>query len=69
MKIRVVGAESFHADGRTDRHNKDNSRFLQFFDRAQTIEAAFFFPIFLGIIRNEISRKSFYRVTSDVIYS
>jgi hypothetical protein len=34
MKIRPVGAELFHADGRADRrtdtHNDDNSRFSQF---------------------------------------
>jgi hypothetical protein len=29
-KIRVVGAELFHADGRTDRRGEANSRFLQF---------------------------------------
>jgi hypothetical protein len=27
MKTRPVGAELFHADGRTDRHNEANSRF------------------------------------------
>ena len=34
MKIRPVGAELFHADGRTDRqmdrHDEANSRFCQF---------------------------------------
>ena len=34
MKIRLVGAELFHAgvqaDGRTDRHDEANSRFSQF---------------------------------------
>ena len=30
MKIRPVGAELFHADGQTDRHAEDNSRFSQF---------------------------------------
>ena len=30
VKIRPVEAESFHADRRTDRHKKSNSRFLQF---------------------------------------
>jgi len=29
MKICRVGAELFHADGRTDRHGKANSRFMQ----------------------------------------
>jgi len=27
MKIRLVGAELFHSDRRTDRHNESNSRF------------------------------------------
>jgi len=30
VKIRPVVAEQFHADGRTDRDDKTNSRFLQF---------------------------------------
>ena len=34
MKIRPVGAELFHADGRTDRHNEANSHFSQFCERA-----------------------------------
>jgi len=29
MKIRPVGAEVFHADGETDRHDEANSRFSQ----------------------------------------
>jgi len=33
-KIRLVGAESLHADGLTDRHDKANSRFSQFCERA-----------------------------------
>jgi len=34
MKIRPVGAELFHTDGQTDRHDEDNSRFSQFCERA-----------------------------------
>ena len=38
MKIREVGAESFHADGRADRrtdgHDEANSSFLQFCELA-----------------------------------
>jgi len=30
MKIRPVGAELFHADGWTDRHDETNSRFSKF---------------------------------------
>jgi len=30
MKIRPVGAKLFHADGRADVHDDDNSRFSQF---------------------------------------
>ena len=39
MKIRLVGAELYLADGRTDgqtdRHNETNSRFSRFRERAQ----------------------------------
>ena len=34
MEIRSVGAELFREDGRTDRHDDDNSRFSQFSERA-----------------------------------
>jgi hypothetical protein len=38
MKIRTVGAELFHADGRmdgqTNGHDEANSRFSQFWERA-----------------------------------
>jgi len=34
MNIRPVGAELFHADGRTDRRDETNSRFSQFCERA-----------------------------------
>jgi len=34
VKIRPVGAELFHADGRTDGHDEANSRFSQFCERA-----------------------------------
>jgi len=34
MKIRPVGAELFHVDSQTDRHDKVSSRFLQFCERA-----------------------------------
>jgi hypothetical protein len=38
MKIHPVGAELFHAGGRTDRqtekHDEANRRFLQFWERA-----------------------------------
>jgi hypothetical protein len=34
MKIRPVGAELFHAEGRTDGHDEANSRFSQFCERA-----------------------------------
>jgi len=30
MKILPVGAESFHADGSTERHDETSKRFLQF---------------------------------------
>ena len=34
MKIRPVGAEVFHAGGRTDVHDEANSRFSKFCERA-----------------------------------
>ena len=34
MKIRPMGAELFHEDGRTDRHGEANSRFSEIWDRA-----------------------------------
>jgi hypothetical protein len=34
MKIRPVGAELFHADGRTDGHAEANSCFSQFYESA-----------------------------------
>jgi hypothetical protein len=30
MKVRLVGAELFHDDGQTDRHDEANSRFCNF---------------------------------------
>ena len=33
MKIRPVGAELFHEDGRTDRHDATDSSFSQFSKR------------------------------------
>jgi hypothetical protein len=46
MKIRPVGAELFHADGRTDtaRHDEVNSRFRNF-AKAPKNSAFFFLPI------------------------
>jgi len=34
MKIRLVGGELFHADRRTDRHDKANSRFTPIYELA-----------------------------------
>jgi len=33
-RIRSVGAELFHTDGQTDRHDEANSRYLEFCERA-----------------------------------
>jgi len=33
-KIRPMGTELFHTDGRTNRHDEANSRFSQFCERA-----------------------------------
>jgi len=35
IKIGLVGAELFHADGQTNRHDEANSRFSQFCERTQ----------------------------------
>jgi hypothetical protein len=35
MNLRPVGAELFHAEGQTDRHDEANNRILQFCERAQ----------------------------------
>ena len=43
MKIRPVGAELFHAHGRTDSHDEANGRFSQFCESAQITQ----FTIFL----------------------
>jgi hypothetical protein len=34
IKTRPAGGEVFHADGRTDGHDKANRRFLQYYERA-----------------------------------
>jgi hypothetical protein len=34
MKSRLLRAELFHADGRTDRSDDANGRFSQFYERA-----------------------------------
>jgi len=38
IKIRPVGAQLFHADGRTDRYDDANSGFSQFCERALKVE-------------------------------
>jgi len=35
MTIHRVGDEMFHADGQTERHDEDNSRFSQFCEGAE----------------------------------
>ena len=40
MKIYPMGAELFHADRRTDRHDEANSRFWQFCELAQKLSRA-----------------------------
>jgi len=37
MKIPAVGAELFHSDEQTDRHNDTNSRFSQFCEKPNKI--------------------------------
>ena len=40
MKIRPVGAQLFHVDGRTDRYDKASSRFRHLQRRLKTSETA-----------------------------
>jgi len=52
MELHPVGAELFHADRRTDRHNKANSRFSQFCEEkggggGGEIQFLFYFSSFL----------------------
>ena len=35
MEIRPVGAELFHVDGRTDKHDEANTRFSHFCEKRQ----------------------------------
>jgi len=35
MKIRPVGAELFHTNGRTDKHDEANNRFSKFCESAR----------------------------------
>jgi len=37
MNIRLVGADLFHADRRTDRHDEANSRFLQLYESTSNV--------------------------------
>ena len=37
VEIRSVGAQLFHADGRTDRHDEASNRFSQFCDTRLTL--------------------------------
>jgi len=41
MKIRRVGAELFHADGRTDKHDEANSCFSQFCESVKKLHYAY----------------------------
>jgi hypothetical protein len=47
MKIRPVGAELFHADGRTDRHNEGNSHFSLFYEPAYKGERLVWFTSYI----------------------
>jgi len=55
MKIRPVEAELFNADGRTERHDDDNSRFLQFCERSKK-----FYVLYLwGLYESENKQRLF----------
>jgi hypothetical protein len=42
MKIRPAGAEFFHAEGQTDRHDEDESPFSKFCESASHAELLLF---------------------------
>jgi len=54
MKIRPVGAELFHADGGTDRHNKTKSVFSKFCERAPKAMLSFRIPACLSDIPHSV---------------
>jgi hypothetical protein len=53
MKIRLVGAELFHADGRTDRQtdgrNEANSCFSQFYESDENLRKCNFTHCFIWV--------------------
>jgi len=46
MKISPEGAELFHADGQTEKHDEDNSPFSKFCGSAKQFEQTFSNPDF-----------------------
>jgi hypothetical protein len=55
MKIHLVGAELFHADGRTDRHDEASSRFSQFCERAHFGKQRVIIVVFHSLCTHEVS--------------
>jgi hypothetical protein len=53
ITIRPVGAELFHADGRTDGHDEANTRFSQFSEKRLKTESPklFYYP-FIHRVKN-----------------
>ena len=62
MKIRKLGAELFHADGRTDRHDEANSRFSQFCECALQLKF-----VLLTSLSAEIFKTGLHRCTVNVV--
>ena len=59
-KIRLVGAEQFHADRQTDRHDETHSRFSKFCERSEKlISASGWIPILCNIIRGTTQSINF----------
>ena len=54
MKIRPVGRELFHADGR-EIHDEASSRFSQFFERAQERERVIIFSLNISTTKRAAS--------------
>jgi len=59
MKIRPVGAELFHADGRTERHDDENKRFLQFCERSKKILRSAHTVYLWGLYESENKQRLF----------
>jgi hypothetical protein len=66
MKIRLVGDEFVHADGRRDRNNDANSCFLEFCKSAYQWRHGLHFSIMEVFSQNDLNRRSFETSTNVI---